>query len=77
MHPGKKMTGFIKNILTRDSADFEATLASMIESMDKSLGDIMIKVKQLGIENNTVIIFMSDNGAPSQCPQNYPFADIK
>jgi len=45
--------------------------------MDKSLGDIIQKVKQLGIEKNTVIIFMSDNGAPSQCPQNQPLRGHK
>jgi arylsulfatase A-like enzyme len=49
----------------------------MIESMDKSLGDIMAKVKELGIEKNTIILFMSDNGSPSQCPQNEPLRGHK
>ncbi|WP_018629017.1 sulfatase [Niabella aurantiaca] len=40
----------------------EAGYASMIEGMDKSLGDIMDYLKAKGIEKNTVIIFMSDNG---------------
>ena len=57
--------------------DFEATYASMIEGMDKSLGDIMKKVNELGIEKNTIIIFMSDNGSPSQCPQNEPLRSHK
>jgi arylsulfatase A-like enzyme len=44
----------------------EAKYASLIEGMDKSLGDIMDYLKQQGIEKNTVIIFMSDNGGVSE-----------
>ena len=36
--------------------------AAIIEGMDKSLGDIMNKVEELGEEENTVVLFMSDNG---------------
>ena len=35
----------------------------MIEAMDKTVGDIVTKVKQLGLEENTFIFFCSDNGA--------------
>jgi arylsulfatase A-like enzyme len=75
--PWEKDERFYQKYMDNGRSDFEATLASMIESMDKSLGDIMQKVKQLGIEKNTVIIFMSDNGAPSQCPQNQPLRGHK
>lgn len=54
-----------------------ANHASMIESMDKSLGDIMNKVKELGIEDNTIIVFISDNGAPSQMTRNLPLRGHK
>lgn len=43
----------------------EAMYAAMIEGMDKSLGDIMANVKKHGIEDNTIILFMSDNGGLS------------
>ncbi len=75
--PWEKDERFYQKYIDSGLSDFEATLASMIESMDKSLGDIMQKVKHLGIEKNTVIIFMSDNGAPSQCPQNLPLRGHK
>ncbi len=75
--PWEKDDRFYQKYIDLGLTDFEATLASMIESMDKSLGDIMEKVKQLGIEKNTVVIFMSDNGAPSQCPQNLPLRGHK
>ncbi len=43
----------------------EARYASMIESMDKSLGDLMNYLDENGIAQNTVILFMSDNGGLS------------
>lgn len=56
---------------------FEATLASMIEGMDKSLGDLMATFERLGVAENTVILFISDNGSPSQCPRNLPLRGHK
>ncbi len=46
--------------------------AAMVESMDESLGRIMTKIKELGIENNTIIIFVSDNGGMSAANLNNP-----
>jgi arylsulfatase A-like enzyme len=43
----------------------EAAYAALIEGMDKSLGDLMQWVDTNGISENTVIIFMSDNGGLS------------
>lgn len=43
----------------------EARYASMIEGMDKSLDDILHYVDEKGIAENTIIIFMSDNGGLS------------
>jgi len=40
----------------------EAMYAAMIEGMDKSLGDIMANVARHGLTENTVVMFMSDNG---------------
>lgn len=41
----------------------EAAYASLIEGMDKSLGDLIDWVDTNGLTDNTVIVFMSDNGA--------------
>lgn len=43
----------------------EAKYASMIEGMDKSLGDLMNHLEEKGISENTIILFMSDNGGLS------------
>ncbi len=36
--------------------------AAMIKSMDNSVGAILKKLKDLGLEDNTLVVFMSDNG---------------
>lgn len=43
----------------KGAADF----ATLIEGMDKSLGDIMNHLEELGIAENTFIIFLGDNGS--------------
>ncbi len=40
-------------------------LKEMIQEMDKGIGEIVDKVKELGIEKNTLVMFFSDNGATS------------
>ena len=42
-----------------------AVYAAMIKSVDESLGRVMSKLKALGLSDNTIIIFMSDNGGLS------------
>ena len=54
-----------------------AAYASMIESMDKSLGDILANLRRNGVEDNTVVVFMTDNGAPSEAPANLPLRGHK
>jgi len=41
------------------------TYAAMVESMDMAVGKVLDKVKEKGIEDNTIIIFFSDNGGLS------------
>ncbi len=43
----------------------EAMYAALVEGMDKSLGDLMTHLEKRGIADNTVILFMSDNGGLS------------
>lgn len=42
--------------------------AGMLEDLDTGVGRIMEKLKELGIENNTYIIFMTDNGGVDFIP---------
>ncbi|MGE0104950.1 MAG: sulfatase [Blastocatellales bacterium] len=75
--PWEKDDRFYQKYIDAGLKPFEATLASMIEGMDKSLGDLMESLDRLGIADNTIIIFMSDNGSPSQCPRNLPLRGHK
>lgn len=53
----------------KDSSDLEmAVYAAMIDRMDQGIGRIMAKVRQLGIEENTLVLFLSDNGS---CAEDY------
>lgn len=62
----------------------ESKYASLVEGMDKSLGDLMDFLKAKGADKNTVIIFMSDNGGLDAHlrggpinTHNYPFKSGK
>jgi arylsulfatase A-like enzyme len=39
-----------------------ATYAAMIASVDESVGRVLAKLAELGLEENTIVIFSSDNG---------------
>jgi len=39
-----------------------ATFAAMVSRLDKYVGEILEKVKSLGLDSNTLIVFSSDNG---------------
>lgn len=41
------------------------TYAAMVETMDRSIGRVLERLEQLGIADNTVVCFMSDNGGLS------------
>ena len=41
----------------------KATYAAMITRMDREIGKIMQKLKDYGIDENTIVLFSSDNGA--------------
>jgi arylsulfatase A-like enzyme len=44
--------------------------ASMVYAMDENVGRLLQKLKETGLEENTVIIFTSDNGGLSTLPEN-------
>ncbi len=53
---------FYKEYLDAGLSEKEAAYAALIEGMDKSLGDLMDWLEENKLADNTVIIFMSDNG---------------
>lgn len=39
-----------------------AAFAAMVKELDDYVGELLIKLKELGLEKNTIVIFASDNG---------------
>ena len=39
-----------------------AAFAAMVTHLDKQVGDVLNKLKELGLDKNTIVIFTSDNG---------------
>jgi len=54
-----------------------ASYAAMIESVDQSVGRILRKLKELKIEQNTVVIFYSDNGGHGPVTSMQPLRGSK
>lgn len=75
---------FVQKYLNEGMDEIEASYASMIEGVDKSLGDLMNFLEENNLSDNTIIIFMSDNGGLSAHARggephihNYPLASGK
>jgi len=54
-----------------------AEYAAMVQSVDEAVGQIMAKVDALGVRDNTVVIFTSDNGGESAFTDNSPLRSGK
>ena len=79
--PIDKDMRFYQKYINKGMTPKEAAYATLIEGMDKSLGDLMSWLDRSGEADNTIFIFMSDNGGLSSEPawrdgkihtQNYP-----
>lgn len=53
--------------------DKRATFALMMQEMDKGIGEVREALKDLGIDRNTLIFFLSDNGGVQAVSSNAPF----
>lgn len=60
---------FVQKYLDAGMDEGQARYASMVEGIDKSLGDILDYLDRKGITDNTAIIFMTDNGGNSENKQ--------
>lgn len=60
--PIDKDPRFMQKYLDAGLDPREAAYASLVEGMDKSLGDLLDWIEKSGEADNTIVIFMSDNG---------------
>tara|TARA_R110001606_G_scaffold5509_4_gene25181 strand:+ start:1018 stop:2436 length:1419 start_codon:yes stop_codon:yes gene_type:complete len=63
----KKYTDKVKN-----DARFNAKYGAMVENMDTNVGKILATLKELKLEENTLIIFTSDNGGLASVSSQAP-----
>ncbi len=57
----------------RDAWDLRmATYAAMIEVMDTGIGRVLAALRELDLERNTVVLFLSDNGASAEVLNQWP-----
>lgn len=75
--PYEPDTRFLPGYAAKKWPERKKTYASMIESMDKSLGDFLAEIDRLGIADNTIVVFMSDNGSPRENQANLPLRGYK
>lgn len=66
--PVKPDKRFYQKYLDQGIDQRDAAYATLVEGMDKSLGDLMDYLERNQLSDNTIIIFMSDNGGLSVEP---------
>ncbi|WP_281636205.1 arylsulfatase [Flavobacterium marginilacus] len=54
-----------------------AIYAAMVDRMDAGIGEILQKVKSLGEEENTLVLFLSDNGGSADDVKNWNYVTQK
>jgi arylsulfatase A-like enzyme len=55
----------------------DPTYAAMVEAVDNGVGRIMAALRSLDLEQSTMVIFASDNGADARYTDNRPFREGK
>jgi arylsulfatase A-like enzyme len=60
---------------TRQVQD-HAVYAGMVQSVDESLGRVLSKLEDLGLDRDTIVIFMSDNGGLSTVAREGPTCNL-
>jgi arylsulfatase A-like enzyme len=61
--PFMKDPRFAEHYADGDKRGRAKNYATMIEGMDKSLGDILDQLDKLGVAENTIVFFLGDNGS--------------
>ena len=72
---GPKFVPVYGRYKTRQVQD-HPVFAGMVQSVDESVGRVMEKLEELGVAENTVVIFMLDNGGLSTVPREAPTSNL-
>lgn len=66
-----------KSLVKKGMTHQNATYAAMVEHMDTALGSVMKVLKDTGLEENTILVFHSDNGGHLKPTSNKPLRSGK
>lgn len=72
---GPKFVTVYGRYQTRQVQD-HPVFAAMVQSVDESVGRVTKKLEELGLAEDTAIIFMSDNGGLSTVPRDAPTCNL-
>lgn len=64
--PTYKNWEMLEDSVRRDEIRKMEVYAAMIDRLDQNIGRVLAKLKEIGKEKNTLILFMSDNGASAE-----------
>lgn len=64
--PIQRDSRFVQRYLDAGMDEGQARYASMVEGVDKSLGDLFDYLEAKGVADDTIIIFMTDNGGNAE-----------
>ncbi|WP_400073116.1 sulfatase [Zobellia russellii] len=66
-------------VKVQDLTGKRKTLAAMAIAMDKACGKVLNRIRELGLDKNTLIVFTNDNGGPSDSNEssNHPLSGTK
>ncbi|MBT3378445.1 MAG: sulfatase-like hydrolase/transferase [Lentisphaerae bacterium] len=63
-HPWSVPDSYVQRVQQLDTHDERKLFAGMVLAMDDGVGAIMDALRRKGVADNTLVIFMSDNGSP-------------
>lgn len=63
--------------LESDDSQFSPAYAAMVEKVDESLGRVVSTIERLGLREDTLVLFTSDNGGAQEATCNAPLREGK
>src|SRR5690606_35713020 len=63
--------------LPGDASPERATYGAMVETMDHLVGQVLTALDELGLSENTLVVFTSDNGGHPEFAANSPLRGSK
>ena len=66
-----------ESLIGKDFSKRRATYAAMVDNLDQNVGRLMAKLKESGLDDNTLVMITSDNGGLHDVTDNKPLREGK